>query len=90
MLKYETRLIVSGETSSLNQLIRKPPKKFCKQKISDSLKERIILTNDNITYEALDVLFVYDVIRSGPRGQAEKKKSINLLQSENAGLTPFR
>ena len=48
MLKYETRLIVSGETSSLNQLIRKPPKKFCKQKISDSLKERIILTNDNI------------------------------------------
>ena len=34
------------ETLSLNQLIRKPPKKFCEQKISDSLEERIILTND--------------------------------------------
>ena len=34
------------ETLSLNQLIRKPPKKFCEQKISDSLEEKIILTND--------------------------------------------
>ena len=47
MLKYETRHIVSGETSSLNQLIRKPPKKFCKQKISDNPEKRIV-TNDNI------------------------------------------
>ena len=36
------------ETLSLIQLIRKPPKKFCRQKISDSLEERIILTNDYI------------------------------------------
>ena len=36
------------ETLSLNQLIRKPPKKFFKQKISDSLEERIVLTNDYI------------------------------------------
>ena len=36
------------ETLSLKQLIRKPPKKFCKQKISDSLEEWIILTNDYI------------------------------------------
>ena len=36
------------ETLSLNLLIRKPPKKFCKQKISDCLEERIILTNDYI------------------------------------------
>ena len=34
------------ETLSLNQLISKPPKKFCEQKISDSIEERIILTND--------------------------------------------
>ena len=34
------------ETLSLYYLIRKPPKKFCEQKISDSLEERIILTND--------------------------------------------
>ena len=33
---------------SVNQLIRRPPKKFCKQKISDSLEERIVLTNDYI------------------------------------------
>ena len=36
------------ETLSLNQLIRQPPKKFSKQKISDSLEERITLTNDYI------------------------------------------
>ena len=36
------------ETLSLNQLIRQPPKKFSKQKISDSLQERITLTNDYI------------------------------------------
>ena len=34
------------ETLSLYYLIRKPPKKFCEQKISDSLEERIIVTND--------------------------------------------
>ena len=36
------------KTFSLKQLIRKPPKRFCKQKISDCLEERIILTNDYI------------------------------------------
>ena len=36
------------ETLSLHLLIRKPPKKFCKQKFSDCLEERIILTNDYI------------------------------------------
>ena len=36
------------ETLSLNQSIRKPPKEFCKQEISDSLEERITLTNDYI------------------------------------------
>ena len=48
VLKYETRHIVSSETLSSNQLVRKPPKKFFKQKKWDSLEERIILTNDNI------------------------------------------
>ena len=59
---------------SLNQLIRKLPTKFCKQNISDSLNERLILTNDYILpIKALDVLLVYDVIQSEPRGHAEKK-----------------
>ena len=44
----------------------------------------------HITYEVLDVLLVYDVIRSEPRGHAEKKKSNNLLQAKHAGLTSFR
>ena len=59
---------------SLNQLIRKLPSKFCKQNISDSLNERLILTNDYILpIKALDVLLVYDVIQSEPRGHAGKK-----------------
>ena len=33
------------KTLSLKQLIKKPPKKFCKQKISDCIEERITLTN---------------------------------------------
>ena len=44
----------------------------------------------HITYEVLDVLLVYDVIRSEPRGHAEKKKSNNLLQAKHASLTSFR
>ena len=36
------------KTLSLKQLIKKPPKKFCKQKISDCIEERITLTNDYI------------------------------------------
>ena len=36
------------QTLSLNQLMRKPSKKFCKQRIWDSLEERITLTNDYI------------------------------------------
>ena len=38
MLKYLTRNIASSETLSSNQLIRKPPKKFFKQNILDSLE----------------------------------------------------
>ena len=36
----------------------------------------------HITYEVLDVLLVYDVIRSEPRGHAEKKKIEQLVASK--------
>ena len=61
---------MSSETLSLNQLIRKLPTKFCKQNISDSLNERLILTND---YLLPIKRSVYDVIQSEPRGHAGKK-----------------
>ena len=79
------------KTLSLKQLIRKPPKRFCKQKIVRlSRRKNNSYKWLHITYEALDVLFGFDVIWSEPRSHAEKKKSNNLLQSKHAGLTSFR
>ena len=38
-------LLVNDSTLISKQWVAKPPHKFCKQKISDSLESRIILTN---------------------------------------------
>ena len=78
------------ETLSLKQLIRKPPKKFCKQKISDSLEEWIILTNDYIL--PIKRLMCYSVLtwfKVSHEVMLKRKKSNNLLQSKHGGLTSF-
>ena len=79
------------ETLSLYYLIRKPPKKFCEQKISDSLEERIIVTNDRKlpmkrSMCHLDLTW-FEVSHEV---MLKRKKSNNLLQSKHTGLTSSR
>ena len=79
------------QTLSLNQLMRKPPKKFCKQRISDSLEERITLTNDYILSMKRSMCYlVLTRFEVSHEVMLKRKKSNNLLQSKNAGLTSFR
>ena len=79
------------KTLSLKQLIKKPPKKFCKQKISDCIEERITLTNDYILPMKRSMCYlVLTWFEVSHEVMLKRKKSNNLLQSEHAGLTSFR
>ena len=64
---------------SLKQLIRKPPKKFCKQKISDSLEERITLTNDYILPMRRSMCFLFMTWSEVSHEVLLKRKNITKL-----------
>ena len=67
------------KTLSLKQLIRKPPKKFCKQKISDSLEERITLTNDYILPMRRSMCFLFMTWSEVSHEVLLKRKNITKL-----------
>ena len=90
MLKYSTRHIVSCETLSSNQLIRKPPKRFCKQKISDNPEKRIVI-NDYILPLKRSMCYFFMTWSEVSHEVIWKEKfQQNLLQSKDAGLISFR
>ena len=77
------------KTLSLKQLIRKPPKKFCKQKISDSLEKRIILTNDYILPMKRSMCFLFMTWSEVSHEVMLKRKNLTTCCNQNMPALPL-